>query len=254
MFLVLAFVFGGGFVFFGVGSGSTGIGDLFRGDFGGIFSHSGGSSISKLEKEAAKHPKDAQAWRKLATALEGKQREEDAIAPLEQYTRLRPKDANALQELAGLYRFRAQRYIDLVQAIDADLASVSGTAGVLGLPQNSFLVQEQQKNPLYTSIIGDLNSRRNDALTQLQIVLRSREDAYQRAVEALPGSDTGLPGAVFAWAQSAEQAQDYKTALKAYRRYLSLAPDSGLAPDARKAIKRIKQILGAQAVSPSGGG
>ena len=33
VFVFLAFVFAAGFVFFGVGSGSTGLGDLLRGNF-----------------------------------------------------------------------------------------------------------------------------------------------------------------------------------------------------------------------------
>src|SRR5919197_3555298 len=60
VFVFLAVVFAGSFVVFGVGSGSTGIGDLFRGDFGGIFGGGGSSgspSVSKAQKEGQKNPK-----------------------------------------------------------------------------------------------------------------------------------------------------------------------------------------------------
>src|SRR5581483_6624049 len=68
MFLFLALVFGLGFVIFGVGSGSTGISDVLQNFFTG--SSSGGRSLSSLRKQAREHPKQAKAWRDLATKLE----------------------------------------------------------------------------------------------------------------------------------------------------------------------------------------
>src|SRR2546428_11144670 len=72
VFVLLVFVFAGGFVFFGVGSGSTGIGDLLNGNFGGIFGSGGssGPSITKAQARVAKHPKDAAAYKALATAYQ----------------------------------------------------------------------------------------------------------------------------------------------------------------------------------------
>jgi hypothetical protein len=56
MFVFLALVFALGFVFFGVGSGSS-IGDLLQGNF--TRGSSSGASISSLQKKAAQHPQDA---------------------------------------------------------------------------------------------------------------------------------------------------------------------------------------------------
>src|SRR5712691_6632542 len=117
MFVALAIVFSISFVAFGVGSGSTGIGDLFKGGipfFGS--SSSGGSSISKLQKAVAKHPQQAQGFKDLATALETKNRNDEAIAALERYTRLKPKDGAALSELAGLYLKQADNARAAAQA------------------------------------------------------------------------------------------------------------------------------------------
>src|SRR6059036_2239613 len=73
VFLLLAFVFAGGFVFFGVGSGSTGLGDLLRGNFN-IFGNNGSSTNSSAVKNALKktqaHPKDPNAWNDLASAYQ----------------------------------------------------------------------------------------------------------------------------------------------------------------------------------------
>jgi tetratricopeptide (TPR) repeat protein len=290
VFVLLALVFAGGFVLFGVGSGSSGLGDLLQGNSnGGVYllaalgvlllgsaafvgflitqpgskswkiigavvlaaggialvaaaaTQARGSSISQLEKRVAKHPGDAQALLKLVNELRSDGRDEDAIDPLERYSRLRPKDATMLQVLAGLYLIRAQRIVGELNALDAELGGIQ-TSG-FALPPNSFLVKEAQKDPWYRAQVSRLSQRRTTLLGELQAALSAREDAYRRAVDALPPSDTSLPGVVFAWAQAAEQAQDYKTALKAYQRYLELAPESSLAPDARKAIARIKKLL-----------
>ncbi len=64
--LAVAFVLG--FVLFGVGSGSTGISDVLA-ERVQLRLGGGGTSISKLQKKAEKHPKDATAWRDLATRL-----------------------------------------------------------------------------------------------------------------------------------------------------------------------------------------
>src|SRR5438552_1479953 len=61
MYVLLALAFGIGFVAFGVGSGSTGIGDILRGNFGG-----GGTSTSSRikapQKKIAHNPNDMTAY------------------------------------------------------------------------------------------------------------------------------------------------------------------------------------------------
>lgn len=246
-------MFAGGFIFFGVGSGSAGIGDLFRGDFGGIFggSSSGGTSISKLQKSVAKNPGDAESWRKLGEALQAKNRTAEAVAALEQYTGLRPKDSTGWQEIANLYLIQAQNYYVQIGEVQTQLDSLPGPPP--GVPPDSFLAREFQKNSLYAAIADELNKKLSDLEAKFGSVLRQREGAWGRAVTTLPASDPSLPGIVFQWARAAEDAQDYQTALKAYRRYLQLVPEGDLAPDAKAAIKRIKQILQAQKATSAAG-
>src|SRR5215213_6130706 len=95
MFVFLALVFGLGFVLFGVGSGSGGLSDLLQGNFD-LF---GSSDPTKKQAEdarerIAKNPKDAAAYRELATALETQGKHDDAITALEQYRQFRPKDTS----------------------------------------------------------------------------------------------------------------------------------------------------------------
>jgi tetratricopeptide (TPR) repeat protein len=237
MFVLLVLVFGAGFVLYGVGTGYGGLEDLLKFDTGG----GGSASISKLRTEIAEHPRNADAYLKLAHALVSKERQEEAIEPLEQYTQLRPKDAGALQELAGLYLERARRYANEIGAIDAELSTVPGAG--FAVPPDSFLAKELQNDPFYKTLLADLSKRRGEAIAKLGADLVARERAYERAVKALPANDTSLPGLIFAWARAAEDAQDYPTAIKAYQRYLKIAPDSSLASDARTAIKRLRELV-----------
>src|SRR2546423_13452764 len=56
VFLLLAVIFAGGFVFFGVGSGSTGLGDLLRGKFNIFGSNSGSPHNTPGKGPAQKKP------------------------------------------------------------------------------------------------------------------------------------------------------------------------------------------------------
>src|SRR5204862_7624532 len=65
MYILLVLVFAGGFVLLGVGSGSSGIGDILQNFFNQT--RSSGASASSLEKKVREHPKSATAWHDLAT-------------------------------------------------------------------------------------------------------------------------------------------------------------------------------------------
>src|SRR5438128_12027611 len=84
-FAVMVLVFGVGFVFLGVGSGGLDLGQLVRDVFGS--KGPTGTSISKARDEVAKHPREAQAYKKLADAYARKGRTDDAMTTLEQYVK-----------------------------------------------------------------------------------------------------------------------------------------------------------------------
>src|SRR5919202_7069946 len=60
MFVFLALVFGLGFVFFGVGSGSSGIEDLLQGNFNLFGGSSSNKQVDDARKKTEQHPTDAQ--------------------------------------------------------------------------------------------------------------------------------------------------------------------------------------------------
>src|SRR5207253_1122623 len=70
---------------------------------------------------------DPQAYKDLSTAYQDKNRTDDAIAPLERYTQLRPKDQEALRTLAGLYLAQADAAQTAAQ--QAQLANPTAVSG-----------------------------------------------------------------------------------------------------------------------------
>ena len=94
-----------GFVLFGVGSARPGSATSLQNFFSGTSAQRHVALVAAEEDE--EHPKDAQAWRDLATKLEQDEKLDEAIAALRRYTTLKPKDQDALAELAGVYLRRA---------------------------------------------------------------------------------------------------------------------------------------------------
>src|ERR1041385_4770327 len=106
MFVLLALVFGVGFVAFGVGSGSTGvggIGDIFNSVFGG--SSSGiDSPIKSDQKKLAANPGDVQSAIDLSTLYQQKQENAKAVSVLKSASAEKPKNLDLLNAIAGIYR------------------------------------------------------------------------------------------------------------------------------------------------------
>jgi tetratricopeptide (TPR) repeat protein len=235
VFLFLALVFGVGFVFFGVGSGSTGIGDVLQNFFTG--SSSTGSSASSLRKKAEAHPKVAKPWRDLATKLEADGKLDDAIDALKHYTALRPKNQDALVDLAGVYLRRAtefqQIYID-AQTRSQILAPTSPfqpkSTSDLGKAMASLT------NPIQSAVSGEISTLANTAYSK---VIEYESDAvgtYQQLGKLNPKDAVTQ----LRLAQVATGAGNTKVAIAAYERFLKLAPDDPTAPTARQALKQLK--------------
>src|SRR5947207_15663036 len=148
VFLALAVVFAGGFVFFGVGSGSTGLGDLLRGNFN-IFGANGGSTNSSAVKSALKkthaHPKDPNAWNALATAYSSDGKTADANKAYEHVLKLRPNDTSAIQSVAAFYETKAQDKATEAQNLQAQAPLSLGT--VLGVSRSSQIDQAISSEP-----------------------------------------------------------------------------------------------------------
>src|SRR5262245_4588140 len=156
MFLLLALVFALGFVGFGVGAGGIGFGDILKGGGGS----SGAPSVSEAQKRVNEDPKDAQAFRDLSTALQTEGKTDDAIEALQNYVQLRPKNAEALRELSGLYLAQAsaaQQRVQEAQVREAYLAT-SGTVDASIVLGGSPLIPDPISNAVSTTIEQDLQT------------------------------------------------------------------------------------------------
>jgi len=238
MFVLLAAVFGLGFVVFGVGSGSNGLSDALQGAFN--FGGSGGSSISSLQKKAVAHPANPEGWRNLATAYEQKQRTADAVSALRQYTLLKPKDADALAELAAQQTQLANSYgTDLqnlqiaVSELAPQAAFVPPTTTPLGKVYND---PSALGSPIVAAIVGNANTQGQTIRTQLLNAEADAESTYKQLVKLNPAdASTQLQ-----LGQAAQTAGDTATAITAYTAFLKLAPTDPLAPQVRTQLKALK--------------
>jgi cytochrome c-type biogenesis protein CcmH/NrfG len=253
VFVFLAVVFTVGFVFLGVGSGS-GLGDALS-NFTDIFR--GGSStssgVSKAQKKVREHPQDAQAYRDLATAYETDGRTDGAILALQHYTKLRPKDVDALNELGSLYLTKGDQARARAQGVQiAAQASYGGTlfgpspTSKLGKALSGTSDPATGTDPVNQAVVTLAQSRANTAYTEMSTAYGKAVAAYRQVAEK-SASD---PTAWLQLAQAAEQANDTATAVDGYTHYLKLAPD---APDVAAVRAHIKQLQQPQTSAQSGG-
>jgi tetratricopeptide (TPR) repeat protein len=242
MFVFLALVFGLGFVIFGIGSDQgTGIGDILR-DGGGASSN--GLSVSEARDQLQKHPKSAGAQRDLATALQEDGQPQEAITYLTRYVEQRPKDQDALRELAGLHLSRA-----LAKAQEAQAAQVRASYLTFGSTFGSSLQlgdgQTLGPDPIDQAVSTEASQAVNEAYGAAQQSFRRAEETYDKLVLAAPND----PNVQLELAQAAQQSGNYGKAISAYQRFLQLAPDD---PSASIVKQQIAQLKKAQTATGSG--
>jgi tetratricopeptide (TPR) repeat protein len=230
--MVIVFVVG--FAFLGVGSGGLDLQSLVQDVFGA--KGGGGTSISKAQKDVAKHPRDPAAYRQLANAYESKGRLSDAVAALKQYVALRPKDAGQLEHLAQLQKTQADNALsDYQLAYYASQSSNAGTA--FGPPASSKLAQALN-DPISTAVTTRDSARLQQAQTAYQTSSNDALATYKKLAR-LQASQTSY----FQLAQAAEHFGDAKTAISAYRHVLKLSSDAATKAQVRAKIKSLRGTL-----------
>jgi tetratricopeptide (TPR) repeat protein len=242
MFVFLALVFAVGFVGFGIGANqNASIGDLLRGSGG---TSGGNVSVSDARKDVEKSPKSPQALRTLSTALQEDGQTDEAIVVLNRYLALRPKDKEALQELAGLHLGRATAL-----ARDAQAAQVRASYlifdSALTQPLNLGKGATLGPDPIEEAISTQANQSVNEAYTSAQAAFQKAEETYDKLAAAAPRD----PNVQLELAQAAQQSGDTKKAIAAYQRFIELAPDDPTTPIVKQ---QIAQLKAAQASASSG--
>jgi tetratricopeptide (TPR) repeat protein len=245
MFVLLALVFGVGFVAFGVGSGSQGvggIGDIFNSVFGK--SSSGiDSRIKDDQKKLAANPGDAQSAIDLSTLYQQKQENAQAIAVLKRTSAVKPKNLDLLNAIAGIYRTDASTARNV--AADAQNALASRAVTPPGLDMNSPIGQAFSGDPLSQ----DLRTKATEAFSSLTTAYAKAETAYKDVADAAkgtpdePNAQLALASVAVEAVQITGQTSDIQLAINAYKRYLKLEPNGVSANQARQTLQQLEPFL-----------
>jgi tetratricopeptide (TPR) repeat protein len=236
VFVFLALVFAVGFVAFGVGSGSTGISDILRGNFFG----GGGTSTSSLAKEKqkaiARNPKDISAYLDLAGIYQQNQDETKALATLSKAEQVAPKNFDVLNRIAGIYSGQAE--LERQNAQNAQIVYFENTVAPPGLDPSSTLGQAITSDP-YNDV---LKTRANEAYSKMVSAFTKAEGAYKQLVSAAAGTSQEA-NAQLQLAGAAQISGDTAAAVSAYTRFLKIAPDSPNALAVRQTLAQLKASL-----------
>jgi tetratricopeptide (TPR) repeat protein len=244
MFVLLAVIFGLGYVIFNVGGTipGTGLGDVLQGLGQGTSGPSVGSAEDKIQDE----PNNPAGYRDLANALQREQRTDEAVAPLTRYLQFRPKDRAALSQLAGIYLTQAQQAQDRAQLAQFQLQQVTG--GDLFVPGQSSQFGQQFGTGQVSQLEADrLNQQLNQGFTEAQQAYQNATRTYKSLIDATPRQEQANQPSIFLQLGfAAQSAGDLKEALAAYKRYLVVAPDSSSAAGVRAQIKQLEAAIKTQ--------
>jgi Tfp pilus assembly protein PilF len=236
VFVFLALVFAVGFVAFGVGSGSSGISDILRGNFFG----GGGTSTSSLVKQKqqaiARNPKDISAYLDLAGLYQQDQDETKALATLRKAEQVAPRNFDVLNRIAGIYSGQAE--LERQAAQNAQIVYFESTVSPPGLDPSSTLGQAISSDP-YSDV---LKTRANEAYSKMVSAFTKAETAYKKLVTAAAGTSQEA-NAQLQLAGAAQISGDTTTAVNAYTRFLKIAPDSPNALAVRQTLEQLKASL-----------
>jgi tetratricopeptide (TPR) repeat protein len=235
VFLFLALAFGLGFVGFGVGAGGVGVGDIFR----GVGGDSGVPSVSDAQERVSEDPRDTKALRDLATAHQAVGNTDEAIAALERYAELKPRDVTALRELAGLYLSQVTDAQQHIQEAQVRLAFLAPDASL-----SAYLVFDGRPltpDPITSAVTTDMEQAIAAAYGEAQAANAKAVDTYERIVKAAPKD----PSVQIELAQAAQAAGDVGTAIAAYERFLELAPDDPSVPEVKRVLKQLRSASAA---------
>jgi regulator of sirC expression with transglutaminase-like and TPR domain len=229
VFLFLALVFGIGFVGFGVGAGGIGLGNVLEG-----VAQNGVPSVSEAEKRVSENPRDPAAFRDLATAHQAENNTAEAIEALENLVLLRPKNVDALRELAGLYLTQASQAQQRANEANTRAAYIAPGASVA----STILIDGKPLDP--DAISSAVNTRLNEAVSaalgEAQQAASNAVTTYKKIAAAQPND----PAVQLELAQAAESAGDTASAIAAFKEFLRLAPEDPTAPEVRRLLKQLQ--------------
>jgi tetratricopeptide (TPR) repeat protein len=233
VFVLLAVVFAGGFLVFGVGTGvrGTSIGDILNDVF-----HSGSSSqpsIDDAQAKLEKNPRDAAARLELANAYVAAGRIEDGISALQRYVALRPKNVAAYVQLASLYDGQARAAQERYQGAQGQV--VAESPGLLFTSATGPLAAALGPGAVEQALAGSAQTRADQVGEEARRAFARSQQAYDQLTLLQPDE----PSYFLRLGQAAQLAGDAESARVAYERFLQLSPDDASAPYVRAALKQL---------------
>jgi tetratricopeptide (TPR) repeat protein len=172
------------------------------------------------------------------------------VPVLERYSRVKPKDTDALNELATLYQAKAARLRGEAQQAQLQVQAASPETDILPSPTTP-IGKALGELPVSNAVSGAAQAQFSDKLGQMQAAYQQAQQVYERVVVLKPND----PAAERELGYAALYAGDNTTATTAFTRFLELAPDDPEAPLIKQQLKQIKQAAAATtATSTSVGG
>lgn len=242
MFVFLAVVFALGYVIFNVGGSipGTGLGDVLQG-LGQ--QASSGPSVGDSQDKIKERPNDPTGYRELSTALVSEGRNAEAIQPLERYVQMKPSDREALRQLGGLHMAQARIYEEQGAIARAKLTEITG-GDVLAPGTQSPFGQEFGNGQISSLESDELNQQLNQAYLGVQQEYKDATRVYEKLVAVTPDDlEADEPLIFLQLGQAATSAGELGAAIKAYERYLVVAPDSASAEAVKAQLPQLRAAL-----------
>ena len=161
-----------------------------------------------------------------------------AIAAYERYLALKPKDTDAMRALASLYGQQTAAAVERAQRANAEAQAANLQQE---LAPTSGFGQALTQNRISQSVADRAQAKATAAQQEAQRLARLQVGVYQD----LTLIDRNDPLLFLQFAQAAETAQDYPSAVTAYRRFLALSPDDPSAQEVRQRIRLLESLSGA---------
>jgi tetratricopeptide (TPR) repeat protein len=241
MFVFLAVVFGLGYVIFNVGGSipGTGLGDVFQ----GLATQNSGPSVGDSQDKIKDRPNDPSGYRELSTALQREGRNAEAIQPLARYVQMKPTDREALRQLGSLHMSQANTYQQQGSMAQAQLTELTG--GDVFAPRAQSPFGQAFANPQITSLEANkYNQQLNQAYLGYQQAYKDATRVFEKLVAVTPDElEADEPLIFLQLGQAAQSAGETKTAIKAYERYLVIAPDSASAKAVKAQLTQLKASI-----------
>ncbi len=243
IYVLLAVVFALGFVVLGVGSGSTGIGDVLSNLFKGSSGTSVGSQIKDDQTKITAHPNNMEAYLDLSRLYQQQQNTTAATATLKSALAVQPRNLDVLNQLASIYQGTAETARNNASAAQAALTAENATPP--GVDLNSTFGQAFTGDPLSQT----LKTQAQTAFTKMSTAFQKAEQVYQQLATASRGTSQEA-NAQLQLASVAQQSlqlsadpKQARIALAAYRRYVKLEPQGAQAQIARQTIAQLQAFL-----------